>query len=125
MLLSFVSLGATMSKFLTIAATTTLSIICAKFCPAHDLDPIPNGIMYCDILPSSSCEPGLPATSHRSGRKASGEGKTDGSRCIDQACVATTVPGGRPYPMISKDSVEPFLELVAVTTRSRRLGAAA
>jgi hypothetical protein len=48
----------------------------------------------------------------------------DVSRCIDQACVATIVPGGNAYPMRSNASLAPpFLEVVGGTTRSRRDGA--
>lgn len=33
-------------------------------------------------------------SAHRSGRKASGSGKTDGSRCVVYARLQTRVPGG-------------------------------
>lgn len=45
MLLSFVSGGATTSKFLTIVATTIFIIACAKFCPPHTREPVPKGII--------------------------------------------------------------------------------
>ena len=49
----------------------------------------------------------------------------DGSRCIDHACVATIVPGGRAYPIRSNISSDcPFLDVEAGTTRSSKLGAA-
>jgi hypothetical protein len=79
--------------------------------------------MCCDILKSSATFVGV--SSHRSGRNVSGEGKTDASRCIDQACVETMVPGGTAYPMRSKISSKiPFFEVDAGTMHSRRLGAA-
>jgi hypothetical protein len=123
MLFSVVSGGATTSKFLTTAAMTVRIIANAKFWPPHILVPVPNGIICWDILNSSAAFVEL--SIHRSGRNVSGEGKTDVSRCIDQACVATMVPGGTAYPIRSKISSDsPFLEVEEGTTRSRRLGAA-
>lgn len=87
---SLVSGGAVTLKFLTNAATVILSIIKAKFIPPHWRLPVPNGIRYCAIFAVAS-DP----WSHRSGMKLSGEGKMAGSRCIDQPCVAITVPGGK------------------------------
>lgn len=111
-----------MSMFLTIAVTTTRNIPSAKFWPPHIRAPVPNGIMCCAMLKSSLAF--VDVANHRSGRKVSGEGKTDASRCIDQACVETMVPGGTAYPMRSKISSEtPFFEVDEGTTRSRRLGA--
>ncbi|KAG5349201.1 hypothetical protein C0989_005285 [Termitomyces sp. Mn162] len=46
MLLSFVSGGATTSKFLTMAATTILTIACAKFWPPQTREPVPKGSMW-------------------------------------------------------------------------------
>lgn len=121
MLLSFVSGGATTSKFLTTAAITIRIIASAKFWPPHILVPVPNGIICWAMLKSSAAF--VDVFSHRSGRNVSGEGKTVASRCIDQACVETIVPGGTAYPIRSKTSSEsPFFEVDAGTTRSRRLG---
>lgn len=107
MLFSLVSAGAVMSKFLTIVATIILNIACARFCPnkgensqmgslktemeasipPQTLEPVPNAIICWFILVSSAVlsQCGVLTSSQRSGRKVSGEGKTEVSRCADQA----------------------------------------
>ena len=115
MVVSDVSFGAKMSKFLATAATVILNMICAKFWPPHTRDPVPNGIMLHAIVASAPSS----APSHQSGRNASGDGKTEAQRC-----VPTMVPGGRSYPIKSKASLKLlFFDADFGTTRSRRLGA--
>jgi len=122
-LISVVSGGATTSKFLTTAASATRTIARAKVWPPQTRVPVPNGIMCCAILKSSAEL--VDVSSHRSGRNVFRDGKTDGSRRINQAWVETIVPGGTAYPMRSKISSEaPFFEVDAGTTHSRRLGTA-
>ena len=84
-LLSFVSTGATMSKFLTTAATVTLNMIIARFCPPQILEPVPNGMKCCCIAMSRSALSGEEVSSQRSGRNVDGDGNMEASRCMDHA----------------------------------------
>jgi len=91
----------------TISRIASSSSSCARFLARHALTPSENGIQ-------SRCISIDGPSSHRSGLKAKGSGKTEGLKCKVNSWQPTIVPVGRWWPA--------YVQPVSGTMRGRRVG---